>query len=158
MKIVCPHQQECVICGDRLIHQWNRGNHESSSAFGQFVHDRVTRRTTFGDVDMELFEDHVYQLHFGAGPQRLRLLEHKPQGNNGGLRQGQRWLLECVRYLIGLGLAERCLAADSGVYVIEGDPPFETVTVHRLPAVSGANGDRVTWDQDQLIKWLGGPR
>jgi hypothetical protein len=106
---------------------------------------------------MELFEDHVYQLHFGEGPQRLRLLEHKPAGN-GDLRQGQRWLLECLRRLITLGVQSGDLAPKSGVYIIEGDPPFETVTMYRLPPVSGAGVVRETWDQAQLVDWLGGPR
>lgn len=49
--MACNKNHTCEHCGDRLIHQQNRGGTESASAFGQLVQKILTRRFAFADVD-----------------------------------------------------------------------------------------------------------
>lgn len=114
------HFQTCPGCGDNLIHQSNRGKHESSSAFGQHVHNHVPDDLYYADIDGAVFK---------VDTRVLRIIEHKP--SHGELSSGQKAILP----LLGLGI--RSLAANelvhpqSGVYVVHSEPPFGTASVQR---------------------------
>lgn len=113
-------QRQCPDCGDRLIHQLNRGPHESSSAFGQYVHDHVDKGVYWADIDGVIYK---------VDTRVLRIIEHKTR--DGSLSKGQ----ESILPLLGMGI--RSLAANelvhpqSGIYVVQSDPPFTVGRVHR---------------------------
>ena len=160
---MCNRQHKCEDCGDKLIHQWNRGQDESSSAFGQFIHDEVTQRTSIVDADIQLIDGHpvemlesqVHQLHFIYGDiQRFRVIEHKPFG--GGLSRAQKWVLPVWRKLIDLGIKDRHISTGSGLYVVEGDPPFDEVIVTKYTEHNGE--ERKNMGRDEYVGWMGGPR
>lgn len=153
----------CEDCGDRLIHQHHRGQHESSSAFGQFLHDEVTKQTSIVDVDeqalqdtpLELVEAQIHQLHFVFGDiQRLRVLEHKRVGD--GLSQAQRWILPVWRRLIHLGIQDRHISTSSGLYLIEADPPFDEFAVTKFSEFEVP--DYREMKRHEFIEWMGGAR
>jgi hypothetical protein len=111
----------CHECGDRMIHQTNRGPHESSSAYGQHVHERYGRTFYFTDGDA---------LTFKRSSQILRVIEHKYSG--GVLSPGQRVILPLIA--IGLDSLAHLHGVDpaSGVFVMYADAPFECVAVRRV--------------------------
>jgi len=80
--VACGRTHICPDCQDRLIHQENRGHHESSSTFGQFVHDNFEKDFWAGDIDQ-------YQMR--RTDKTLRVFEVKKPG--GQLSSGQRELL-----------------------------------------------------------------
>jgi hypothetical protein len=157
----CPNQ----FCGDRLIHQGHRGKDESTSAFGQFCHDAVTGRTSFSDVDLqmisgdpaEMLESQIQQLHFTFGDiQRLRVFEHKWPG--GALSTAQRWILPIWRRLIYLGIQDRHVSTASGVYVVEGEPPWDTLLVTKHLEQHADSPERQKFDRDAFLAWMGGAK
>lgn len=118
--------RDCPECGDQLIHQMNRGPHESSSAFGQYMHDRGEkdqrwRQMYWMDVDGAIYK---------KSTQVLRFVEHKPP--SGVLSAGQREVLpllaKAVQLLVGTGLIHR----QSGVFVLRSEHPHETICVEQV--------------------------
>lgn len=111
----CPHQYSCPHCKDKLIHQNNRGPRESSSGLGQHVFDRIDHVMDLVDIDLVVFK---------RATRLLRIIEAKPPGGELGI--AQRFVMPiialAIRVLAGIGELHR----DSGVYVLETGPPFET--------------------------------
>lgn len=163
-KLACSKPHWCAETGDQLIHLWFRGRDESSSAFGQFIHEHVTGKTTICDVDgqlvdgnkpSEMQEGQIHQLHFTFGDvQRLRVLEHKPPGDK--LSQGQEWVVTVWRRLIYLGIQDGYISTASGVYVIEGCPPWEVFTITKHQEFKEPQSRHMK--RAEFIDWMGGPR
>ena len=159
---MCNKQHCCDDCGDRLIHQFNRGIDESSSALGQLIHDHVTKATTVVDADhqlvdgrqLEAVESQLHQLHFSSDLPRLRLLEHKPIG--GQLSRAQRWIMPIWRDLIQLGVRTSQLSTESGVYRVDASPPFIEFTMTKYLEF-GREETRVM-DLAGFQAWMGGAR
>jgi len=55
MSRKCPPQR-CPVCEDRMIHQSNRGKDESSSAYGQHIHDDYRPMFFWADIDGIIFK------------------------------------------------------------------------------------------------------
>jgi hypothetical protein len=139
-------QRQCPECGDRLIHQLNRGPHESSSAFGQYVHDHIDKGVYWADVDGVIYK---------VGTRVLRVIEHKTRSGN--LSKGQ----EAILPLLGMGI--RSLAANelvhpqSGVYVVQSSPPFDTASVQQHRHWRGyPDGPPVEMRGDRWARFLAG--
>ena len=107
----CNHDHMCELCGDRMIHQENRGWHESSSAFGQFVHGEFPTKVWFGDID-----GYVLRRKDCEGPGCLRLLEVKKPG--GRPSTGQDNLLPVLASAVAYA-APRAGYPDNGVFCLE---------------------------------------
>lgn len=110
----------CPDCGARLIHQVSRGQNESSSAYGQHIHDDHPVDFHWADIDGV-----VYKLDTGI----MRIIEHKPVG--GALRDSQRAILPLLAGCIDILVDQDVLHPDSGVFVVNSDPPFDTALVRR---------------------------
>lgn len=110
MACDCPNR--CTSCGDRLIHQYNRGLRESSSSLGQFIHDNYPHDFWAGDIDQ-------YQMR--RTDKTIRLLELKRPG--GGLRPGQRVLMPMLA--AGIDFAgPRHGYPNTGVFQVEWEPSY----------------------------------
>jgi hypothetical protein len=106
-----PHPN-CTECGDTLIHQFNRGPHESSSAFGQFVHDRIGIEMYWADVDGTIYKKRT---------KALRVIEHKRSDEK--LSNGQREILPLLAKGLQLLAATGLIHEQSGVYIVRSDHP-----------------------------------
>lgn len=117
----------CPECGDSLIHQTNRGPHESSSAFGQYIHDRGEydrgewARMFWMDIDGAIFKQRT-----GV----LRIIEHKPVG--GGLSSGQKEVLPLLAKALQLLAATGLVHPQSGVFVIHSDHPHDRALIAQI--------------------------
>lgn len=126
--MICNVHLMCPGCGDTLIHQGNRGPNESSSAFGQWVHDHVGRDMWWSDFD-------------GVGYARrthiLRVFEHKAVGH--ALSPGQRTILPLIAMGVQSVAAARpdLIAPGSGVYQVNADPPYEQSTAAQIQGWPG---------------------
>jgi hypothetical protein len=160
---LCNRQHSCYDCGDKLIHQFHRGAHESSSALGQLIHDHVTRKTSIVDVDYQIIsgvltegvEGEIHQLHFSSDLPRLRVLEFKKLG--GSLSRAQSWIMPLWRDLIEAGVRIGILSKQSELVLIEGDPPFKEIRMTRYLDGFGTT-ETINASRDQFISWMGGPR
>jgi len=110
----------CPTCGERLIHQFGRGINESSSAYGQHIHDDYPQDFYWADIDGVIFK-----VDTGV----LRIIEHKPAGV--GLRQSQRTILPMLAAAVEFLVRDEGLHSDSGVFVVNSDHPFDTAAVRR---------------------------
>lgn len=142
----CDAEPQRCRCGDRLIHQFNRGAHESSSALGQFVHDEVGKGVWWSDIDGAVFK---------VDTRVLRVIEHKP--SDGELSAGQERILQ----LLGMGIksliAHELVHPQSGVFVVRSEPPFNTSLVQRYrhwPLTR--DGLRVEMHGEQWRRFLAG--
>lgn len=104
----CP-PHECETCGDRLIHQFARGPRESSSAFGQWVFDRVGRVLDFVDLDGVAYRRSTKVLYF---------LEEK---HGGSLSPSQRVVLPILERAVELLIADGAIDPRSSVIEVHGD-------------------------------------
>lgn len=120
MKCTRPVPQ-CPDCGDALIHQSNRGPNESSSAFGQFVHDNVGIEMFWLDVDGVSFKNKTLML---------RMVEHKPRG--GSLSKSQQTVLPLLAKSVQLLAATGLVHDQSGVFVIYSDHPHDSALVEQV--------------------------
>jgi len=112
---------KCPECQDRLIHQSKRGSDESSSAFGQWIHDDLTREMFTPDIDTVVYK---------ARTRILRVIEHKPRGMP--LRRSQETVLPLLAKAIQLLAATRLVHPESGVFMVQADPPFESARVRQI--------------------------
>lgn len=124
----CDHKNRCPECGDRLIHQNNRGMHESSSGYGQYLHDKHGNVFWLMDIDLIIYK---------RATKILRIGEQKPL--RGSPRPSQRFLLPLLavglKTLVMVGVLHR----QSGVFVIFADPPFEGgITVREVEPILGS--------------------
>jgi hypothetical protein len=117
----CSHQYSCKHCGDKLIHQNNRGPHESSNGLGQHIHDQIGRSMDVVDIDLVVFK---------RATRLLRIIEAKPPGGELGTAQCfvMPILALAIRILAGIGE----LHPNSGVYMLETVAPFATGVVSRI--------------------------
>lgn len=111
----------CPTCGDRLIHQTDRRNHESSSAYGQHIHDTYPTEFFWADVDGV-----IYKL----ASRIMRVVEHKPRG--GTLRDSQRKILPMFAAALDVLAAEDVISEDSGVFFVNSDWPYDSAAVRRF--------------------------
>jgi hypothetical protein len=111
----------CPDCGDNLTHQTDRGLDESSSAYGQHIHDTYDNQFFWADIDGV-----IYKMATGI----MRVVEHKPRG--GTLRQSQTRILPMFASAVDILAAEEIVNADSGVFVINSDWPYSSALVRRF--------------------------
>lgn len=111
----------CPDCGDRLIHQTDRAMNESSSAYGQHIHDTYGNQFFWADIDGV-----IYKMATGI----MRVVEHKPRG--GTLRPSQSRILPMFAAAVDVLAVEEVINADSGVFVVNGDWPYSSATVRRF--------------------------
>lgn len=142
--MIC-NDRTCATCGDRLIHQGNRRSHESSSAYGQHIHDDHPKTFHWADIDGV-----IYKLDTGI----LRVVEHKPVG--GFIRDSQRAILPLLAGCVDILVDQGVLHPESGVFIVNSDPPFEAALVRRYRRDAGGNwvpgrsADGVKLDGEQL--------
>lgn len=126
MTICSRPVRGCPDCGDALIHQFDRGPHESSSAFGQYIHDRgevdrVWREMFWMDIDGAIYKKRTTVL---------RIIEHKP--HLGALSAGQREVLPHLAKALQLLAATGLVHSQSGVFVLYSDHPHDSALVHQV--------------------------
>jgi hypothetical protein len=130
----CP--TSTCACGDRLIHQTRRGKDESSSAYGQHVHEDHPKTFHWADVDGVL-----YKLDTGI----MRIIEHKPIGQ--GISDSQRAILPLLAGCVDILVDQGVLHPESGVFIVNSDPPYEQAIIRRYRRdddgrwVPGRSGD-----------------
>ncbi len=117
----CPPIQRCVNpdCWQLLIHRGKRSQHESSSYFGQIVHNICDKQMAAIDIDLCIWR---------RSKRLLRFIEHKSPGQRLDRGSGQREVLELLAGIIEH--LKTCpsavdafrLRADSGVFRVDGDP------------------------------------
>src|SRR5829696_3725505 len=115
--------RRCPECGDLLIHQERRGEHESSSAFGQHVHDEYGGRGQRRTFDFSDIDGVVYKRSEGI----LRIIEGKPSKGepSSAQRRIMPLLADGVKWLMDQGRISR----QSGVYVVRANPPYDVASV-----------------------------
>jgi hypothetical protein len=126
---LCLRLPNCARCGDAVVHQCNRQSWESSSAFGQHLHDDLPNDFYMMDIDAA-----IYARATGI----LRVIEHKPRGS--GISPGQRTVLP---------LLARALASidRASVWVVRSDWPFaQGLAAQVLPEWPFTMGDAVPLD------------
>lgn len=136
----------CPECGDALIHQTQRGPHESSSPFGQFIHNSLGN--TFYRVD----DDQA--SHYKRATKVLRHIEHKFTGqiqSPGQVVVMAKWAL-AIRELVYM----KDVHPESGSFVVYSDPPFTRGVIHRVDPGNGALGDGVALTDDDWGRFLTG--
>lgn len=121
MSICSRPYPNCSECGDVLIHQSNRGPHESSSAFGQYVHDRLGNEMYWLDVDGVIYKKKT---------QILRIIEHKP--HLGRPSDSQKYVLPLIAKAVQLLSATGLIHKQSGVFYVFSDHPHEVVLVEQV--------------------------
>lgn len=112
MNLCCD---ECPACGDRLIHQRYRRSDESSSAFGQWIHDTFPNTFYHADVDSAIFK---------RATAILRVLEVKKHGQP--LKPSQTAVLPILASGVAVHIAAGELDPVSGVFKVETDEPFDS--------------------------------
>lgn len=100
----------CPECGDRLIHQSNRGPKESSSLFGQWVYDDVPHVFDFVDLD---------GLVWRRSTRVLYIVEEK-HGNH-GLSRSQQAVLPLLGRALALLIGDGAIDPRSRVLELHGE-------------------------------------
>lgn len=139
-------QQICPECGDKLIHQTKRGQHESSSAFGQHIHNDYRKTFFFFDIDGV-----IYKLASGI----LRVVEHKEPGKC--LSRGQTSVLPILSFAVDQAIRSGWLHPESGVFVTSSAYPFEVGDVRRvMPVLQLRLGPRRSLNRQQFNQFKTG--
>lgn len=145
-------QYLCEDCGDWLIHQGGRKINESASPFGQWIHDKLPRKFTSGDVDQYIRK--WERIKEDGERVLLRWLEHKSPGQK--FQDAQKKALIdfdlVIRHAIHCPNSPLQLHPSSGVYIVfssfeDGEPT--KIRVERL------DDDRI-WEPtaDELGLWI----
>lgn len=113
----------CADCGDRLIHQTRRGHNESSSAYGQHIHDDHPNDFFWLDVDGGIYKN---------ATRVLRFVEHKFPGGN--LSKGQRTVLPLLARAVESLVVSGDVHPQSGVFVVTAEPPWGESHITRVTA------------------------
>ena len=121
---MCEHPNVCSVCGDRLIHQSQRGRHESSSAYGQHIHESYPIVFDAIDFDMAISKNMT---------RILRLVEHKAS-ERPVLSPAQERILPILDKGISHAVIEGKLSPESGVFVVASTAPWEEALVRRVSA------------------------
>jgi hypothetical protein len=143
---VCIDLGNCPQCGDKVIHQGNRGANESSSALGQFVHDALPRAFHFADIDGVVFKKwtKVY-----------RKIEHKPL--DGKVSGSQRDILPIEAIALDAVKVAENLHPQSGTFVLWTNGDFTSGKVTRVkPTRPFETGPVIDLDRPMLSKFLSG--
>ena len=117
----CRPLPHCPDCGDRTIHLTNRGIHESSSAFGQHLHDDCPATFDVGDLDAIIYK---------RRDRLLRIVERKKLGQ--GLSLSQQHIFPLLALAVDWLVRQKYLHPESGVFKVESVSPFNTGIVHRI--------------------------
>ena len=162
----CPEQ--CPSCGDRLIHLSRRGQHESSSVLGQFVHDSIHRNMCWLDID---------GVGWRSPENILRIVEAKRPGRD--VSFSQKTILPILARGLELLVADEqtpAVADGSGVFVLEIEPdlragqmkcdsgvvrqvmPGRATLVREWHGRSYECSESFELDGDQLAAFVGGLR
>lgn len=147
----------CPDCGDALIHQSNRQEHESSSEFGQYMHDR-------GEMDSrwrQMYWLDVDGIVYKKRTKVLRIIEHK--NRSGDIRDSQETVLPLLAKSVQLLIATQVIHPQSGVFVAYSDHPHDSALVQRVDGWSPRPKDRWTrvelrgsqWDDFLLGELMG---
>lgn len=136
---MCDWASTCPVCGDRLIHQANRGRHESSSAYGQHIHDVYPVEFDAIDLDIVIRK---------SSTRIVRAIEHKPQPRP--LSPAQQRVLPLIATGFDHAIVEGRLAPESGVFLVASSPPFDGALVQRVVARRWL-GETAPWSA-----WLSG--
>lgn len=125
--MICPEPLPCQNCGDKLIHQANRGRTESSSALGQYVNGKFAKDFWWLDIDGVIYRKET---------RILRIIEHKYSGQS--LTRGQREVLPLLAKSVqllatGIGLVD----SQSGVFVVHSDGPFSHACIKQVKGWTG---------------------
>lgn len=134
-------RRNCPECGDLLIHQSNRGHNESSSAFGQHVHDDLGKEFFFADIDGAVFK----RRH-----KLLRVIEHKPR--SGGPSKGQMSILPLLAVGVRVLTVVGTLHIESGVFIVNSDAPYESGRVIRIGRSGPQNDLEMSGDLFEAFK------
>lgn len=118
--------RSCPDCGDRLIHQSKRGPGESSSAFGQFVHDKIGRVMYWADIDGAALRNKT---------KVLRIIEHKPP--NGNPSESQKAILPLLAKAIQLLASTGLVHEQSGVFVVRSEHPHDKAQIWQIEGWAG---------------------
>ena len=117
-----PHGAEVFCeCGDRLIHQHNRGAHESSSLLGDYIHRCFPQTFYYMDADMVFYK---------SRDRRLLFAEHKFPGQI--LKPSQQCLLPLMGRLIQLGVDNGLLVEGESLQIV-GAPPWDNCSITSYP-------------------------
>ena len=133
----------CPECNDRLIHQHRRGRHESSSAFGQWVHEKVPAQMDFSDTpDWSAVRQRTDPpLYIG--------IEHKTL--NGKVSESEQFTLPRFAKMVELA-TPHIWHPESRVVVLYCDPPFDKAYMQEVtPGTVWHENDQVLLDQKQLV-------
>lgn len=135
----------CPDCGDTLIHQTNRQEHESSSEFGQHMHDRgesdpIWRQMYWLDVDGAIFKKKT-----GV----LRIIEHKNRG--GAIRGSQEEVLPLLAKAVQLLVATKQIHVQSGVFVAYSNHPHDSAAVRQVKGWGPGNRGSQHWPEVELV-------
>lgn len=111
----------CPDCNDRLIHQTMRGPHESSSGYGQHIHEHPDKEFYFIDLDGV-----TLKVRDGL----IRIVENKRSDEH--LSNSQRSIMpllaDGVKSLVESGRVNN----QSGVFLVRSDPPYESADVRQF--------------------------
>ena len=116
----------CPDCGDTMIHQNNRQEHESSSEFGQYIHDRGERDPVWRQIYWLDVDGIVYKKKTKV----LRIIEHKNRG--GSIRDSQETVLPLLAKAVQLLVATRVVHHESGVFVAYSDHPHTSALIQKV--------------------------
>lgn len=142
----CGAVHTCERCGDRLIHQRFRSPNESSSSFGQFIHD------SFPNDFFRCDDDEA--THYKLATKIWRDIEHKFDGqvrSRGQVVTMQKRAL-AIRELIALHLVH----PDSGSFVVWSDPPFASGSVSKVDPTNGSLFAPVELEAEKWVRFLTG--
>ena len=132
--MACTFSTDCPDCGDKMIHQENRGFAESSSGYGNHIRDHRTKKQFFMDVDGVLCK---------MANGMVRIIEHKKPGRP--LKKSQLCILPILQKGIELLIdrGEDGLHKESGVFVVRSEPPWDCAEVTSIKT-----GETVVMDAD----------
>jgi hypothetical protein len=144
----CPNVQRCKVCDKLLIHKGSRQRHESSSYFGQIIHNLLPAKFSFVDIDAALYRRSV---------RLLRFFEHKSPGQHH--KYAQLELLQLLARTIEH--IKRCpearkefgLHPQSGVYLVEGDP-HEGNRLGDCEVIRLCDGRLQRFDEASFLYWV----
>jgi len=118
--MACSFSTSCPECGDRLIHQGNRGWRESSSAYGQHMHDDRSHNHYFMDLDGVIYKRET---------RILRIIECKKPGQS--LKKSEETVFNFLCHIMKYAMSgnKSWLHPESGVYVVHASEPFDVANV-----------------------------
>jgi hypothetical protein len=141
----CTEAHECEHTAQRLIHAVRRGQDESSSELGQYVHDHYPRTFNYLDIDAG-----IHKRATGV----LRIVEHKLPGQM--LSRSQLDVLPLLaNALVLLANAGLIEGRTSGVFYAAGVAPFDRMEVRRINSL-GELGKSVILAGPHLDRFLTG--